>query len=530
VEAIAPELEAAVSELTEAFGALSPRARKGSSLTELSRSFVRLASQRDAGALLELAARLTGETLRLDWVLALAGRPEDLTPVSEWRRTVRVAPACDAEEASALASAMRWEPAHALLSASTAPLLQAVRDRGHAAIALLPLRAGGDVVGLLVGAARTERRFQADQHERAELLAAQAGAALGNLQRYEDVVAAALTDALTGLPNHRRFHEDGAALLDAARSNGSRVAVVVADLDDFKDLNDRRGHVAGDDALRLVGGILADGIRPDDRAYRLGGEEFGLLFPDTGKSNARTVCRRLQRALAAVDLDGWRLSVSIGVAGFPQDGDTLRDLLVAADAALYEAKRMGKDRITLADERLSARRLRGDMMAARGRRSFEQMRSLQALTAALGSARTPADAARIVLHELSAALPHDISRVYLADGAGGFGDAVARVGPLDSHGEELLRSLGWESGEQGRPILLDEAGGNGSALGGVVAAPCLADGRLVGAIVVASHIESRFDRDDQRLLDVIAHLAGLAAENLRLVGDLRARLRDGEDG
>jgi diguanylate cyclase (GGDEF)-like protein len=403
--------------------------------------------------------------------------------------------------------------------------LQAVRARGHASIALLPLRAGGEVVGLLAGAARAERRFQPEQHERAELLAAQAGAALGNLQRYEDVVAAALTDALTGLPNHRRFHEDGAALLEAARANDSGFAVVVADLDDFKDLNDRRGHVAGDDALRLVGAMLAEGLRPDDRAYRLGGEEFGLLLPETGKTNARTVCRRLQRALAAVDLDGWRLSVSIGVAGFPQDGETLRDLLVSADAALYEAKRMGKDRITLAEERLSARRLRGDTMAARGRRSFEQMRSLQALTAALGSARTPADAARIVLDELSAALPHDVARVYLADPDGGFGDPAASVGALDADAETGLQGLAIQSGQQGRPILLDDAG-NGSPLGGVVAAPCLADGRLVGAIVVASRLESRFDRDDQRLLDVIAHLAGLAAENLRLVADLRARLRD----
>jgi diguanylate cyclase (GGDEF)-like protein len=529
-DALAADLDASVGELVEAFGGLSPRARQGSPLTELSRSFVRLASQRDARSLLELAARLTGETLRLDWVLALTGRPDELEPVSEWRRTVRVEPACDAVEASALGAAMLWEPAHAVVTASTVPALQAVRDRGHAAVVLLPLRAGGDVVGLLVGAARAERRFQPEQHERAELLAAQAGAALGNLQRYEDVVAAALTDALTGLPNHRRFHEDGAALLEAARANGSSFAVVVADLDDFKDLNDRRGHVAGDDALRLVGAILAAGIRPDDRAYRLGGEEFGLLLPDTGKSNARTVCRRLQRALAAVDLDGWRLSVSIGVAGFPQDGETVRDLLVAGDAALYEAKRMGKDRITLAEERLSARRLRGDTMAARGRRSFEQMRSLQALTAALGAARTPRDAARIVLQELRAALPHDVSRLYLADADGGFAEAAARVGALDAEGEALLHGLAARSGEEGRPILLDDAGGEGSILGGTVAAPCLADGRLVGAIVVSASIESRFDRDDQRLLDVIAHLAGLAAENLRLVGDLRARLADGEQG
>ena len=194
---------------------------------------------------------------------------------------------------------------------------------------------------------------------------------------------ASLTDGLTGLPNHRRFHEDGAALIEACKVSGERFALVICDLDDFKDLNDRRGHVAGDDALRLVAGLLANGLRPDDRGFRLGGEEFGLLLPATTKSNARTVCRRLQRSLANVDLDGWRLTQSMGISSFPEDGETIRDLYAAADAALYEAKRLGKDRITLADEKLLARRTQGLSMAVRGRRSFEQMRHLQALASAL---------------------------------------------------------------------------------------------------------------------------------------------------
>jgi hypothetical protein len=224
------------------------------------------------------------------------------------------------------------------------------------------------------------------------------------------------------------------------------------------------------------------------------------------------------------------MSVSMGVAAFPQDGETVRDLLVAADAALYEAKRMGKDRITLADERLSARRLRGDTMAARGRRSFEQMRALQALTAALASARSPADVARIVLEQLASVLPHDVARVYLMPPEAPPGQPAAAVGGGGDEVEDLLAGLAAHAREDGRAYLVDDAGGDASAVRGVVAAPLPAEGRIVGALVVGSRLESRFDRDDQRLLDVIAHLAGLAAENLRLVDDLRARLGDGPAG
>jgi diguanylate cyclase (GGDEF)-like protein len=333
-------------------------------------------------------------------------------------------------------------------------------------------------------------------------------------------VAASLTDALTGLPNHRRFHEDGASLIDASRSSGQGFSLVIADLDDFKDLNDRRGHVAGDDALRLVATLFARGVRPDDRAYRVGGEEFALLLPATPKSNARTVCRRLQRTLAANDLDGWKLTCSLGIAQFPDDGETIRDLLAAADAALYEAKRLGKDRITLADEALSARRTQGESMAVRGRRSFEQMRHLQALAATLSGARTVEAVGDAVLEELLQALPHDASALYLLDGAALVPRAtrgpVGAVAPaLQAYGARAVadrRAFLVDDGCAEHPVLLEVP------LHGIVAAPLVAEDRAVGAIVAAARVRSRYDRDDQRLLEVIATVAGLAYANLRLLG------------
>ena len=200
------------------------------------------------------------------------------------------------------------------------------------------------------------------------MLAAQAGAALGNLQRYEDVVAASLTDALTGLPNHRRFHEDGAALLEAARA--TRRASPSWSATWTTSRTSTTGAATWPVTTRCTWSALLPTACGRTTAPTGSAARSSAAAAGDDKTNARTVCRRLQRALAAVDLDGWRLSVSIGVASFPQDGETLRDLLVAGDAALYEAKRMGKDRITMAEERLSARRLRGDTMPrAAGARS-----------------------------------------------------------------------------------------------------------------------------------------------------------------
>src|SRR4029078_4368696 len=128
------------------------------------------------------------------------------------------------------------------------------------------------------------------------------------LRRFRRKECEAATDALTGLANHRSFHETMRGLV-AARPAG--FALVLADIDDFKELNDTRGHVAGDDALREVAVLLRRGMRPADSVFRIGGEEFALLLPETTKANARTVCRRLQRSLTASHLGGWPRTLSV---------------------------------------------------------------------------------------------------------------------------------------------------------------------------------------------------------------------------
>jgi diguanylate cyclase (GGDEF)-like protein len=491
-EQMAIGLEAAAQVIADAYAALSPRARASDPTIRLSRALVRIAAQDDPTSVAELALRTVGELLRLEATAAYLGPPDGLRRLALWQRTHATVDAPSAEVVTRAAIRLGWDTGY-LTDADPA-------------VVIIPMRAGTELLGVIAGVGPVVEHL-----DEAELIAAHTATAIGNLLRYQSMVDLSLTDALTGLPNHRRFHEDGAALIEAA--GGEPFALVVADLDDFKDLNDRRGHVAGDEALGLVGRMLAASVRPDDRAYRLGGEEFALLLPATTKRNARTVCRRLQRALADIDLQGWRLTQSMGIASYPADGETLRDLLVAADAALYEAKRMGKDRITVADERLVARRTQGDSMATRGRRSFEQMGHLRSLAARLAGAHSIEAVAETVLDELSVAMPSESSILTLGDDR-----VIASRGPLP--GQDALRAAAASAFRQRRLSLVDDLGA--ARLRGALAAPLLAGDRAVGAIAIAATRPSSYDRDDQRLLEVIALVAGLACENLRLIEGLMA--------
>jgi diguanylate cyclase (GGDEF)-like protein len=496
--ALVTSLSEAAALIADAHAELSPRARTPSPTTRLSRALVRIAAQDDPARVAELALRSVGEVLGLESLEAFTGAPDELVRLAVWQQSHRAPPGPAPDAVRAAATRLGWETGY-------------VTD-GPLPLVVIPLRAGSELLGVMAGHGPVTDRL-----DEAELIAAHTATAIGNLLRYQSMVDLSLTDALTGLPNHRRFHEDGAALIEAtAGEPDAAFALVVADLDNFKDLNDRRGHVAGDEALRLVGQMLAAGVRPDDRAYRLGGEEFALLLPATTKRNARTVCRRLQRAMAAIDLQGWRLTQSMGVASYPADGGSVRDLLVAADAALYEAKRTGKDRITLASDRLVARRTQGDLMSARGRRSFEQMGHLRSLASRLAGARSTQAVAETVLDELAIAVPYDAAVVSV-------GETPLRVwrGEVPDAGRGVLEATAERTTRSRRPLLVDDLDAGG--LSGALATPLMAGDRAVGAIVIASVVPSSYDRDDQRLLEVIAHVTGLACENLRLLERVMTR-------
>ena len=154
-----------------------------------------------------------------------------------------------------------------------------------------------------------------------------------------------VTDDLTGLYNRRYLMETLTNEVRRSRRLEHPFALLMADVDHFKEYNDTSGHLAGDEALARVATILRETTRDVDCAARYGGEEFVVLMPETEAQGAIETARRIRERIAEDPLVGGKLTLSIGVAQFPDDGDAPEALLAAVDAALYQAKREGRDRV-----------------------------------------------------------------------------------------------------------------------------------------------------------------------------------------
>ena len=165
---------------------------------------------------------------------------------------------------------------------------------------------------------------------------------------------AARTDPLTGLQNRRGFEESFGAEVERAKREGRSLTVLLGDLDHFKSLNDRMGHPAGDAALVRVGQLLLSALRRPDPVARTGGEEFALILPGAAGEEAWGIAERLRASVEQTFRNqAVELTISLGLAQFPQDGDTADRLLDAADQALYAAKRLGRNRSVIFSEEIA---------------------------------------------------------------------------------------------------------------------------------------------------------------------------------
>ncbi len=222
----------------------------------------------------------------------------------------------------------------------------------HESLLLIPLMAGDHKLGMLNCRRMGLNRFTDEDLETATLFGHTAAMAWHNAQLYEELARRAMTDGLTGLNNSRWLREAGELEIADCRRRGMPLSVVLVDLDHFKSINDSGGHAAGDAVLQHVATELRRTTRAGDTAVRLGGEEFILLLRDADASGATRVAGDLRRALRNVPIPAVctgidHVTASIGIASFPTQGSRLEDLVRAADIAMYEAKRDGRDQVKL---------------------------------------------------------------------------------------------------------------------------------------------------------------------------------------
>jgi len=226
-------------------------------------------------------------------------------------------------------------------------------DAGFERLAF-PLRVGSSDFGSLV---LTSDTFEADHVETAVSLAAQVVVALENARLHRMVERQAMVDSLTGLANRRSFEESLRSELARATRFGDSVCVVLADLDDFKQVNDQHGHAAGDEVLKAFAGALRKTVRESDVAGRWGGEEFALVLPGTDAAGGARLAERARAAIEGRRVkmpngDFCAVTASFGVASFPESHE-LGEILAAADSALYAAKGEGKNRVVVSAESIT---------------------------------------------------------------------------------------------------------------------------------------------------------------------------------
>lgn len=184
---------------------------------------------------------------------------------------------------------------------------------------------------------------------------ARAGVGIENVIRHQDAQRRSITDGLTGVWNRRYLELRAREELERSIRFSRPFSLLMIDLDNFKEVNDRFGHRSGDEVLVEVARRMTEATRELDTCARYGGDEFVLLLPETDDEGARIVADKLRRSIATrpirvTDVGELAVTVSIGVAAFPEHGKTLGEVLQKADLALYGAKRSGKNRVVVAGD------------------------------------------------------------------------------------------------------------------------------------------------------------------------------------
>ena len=404
-------------------------------------------------------------------------------------------------------------------------------DEPEALIAV-PLIARGIVKGTLnIYRLGEDASFSDDEFELACRFADAAALALDNAQIRARLEYQAQTDSLTGLYNHRYFHERLRAELTRASRSRDAVAVLMLDIDDFKRVNDVHGHGSGDQVLTELADLLRGALRGSDVVCRLGGEEFGVIMPSGDAGDALTLARRLTDALDGVEFGpAGKITISVGISQGPEHAMNPRELVACAEAAMMTAKARGKNQIVLFDEH-SDERPDGKPISGRDVRSIAHLKMLQSLAGKLNRLNDVRQIGEVIADELRLLIDYHNCRVSVIEG-----DEVV---PIAFRGELLSRSgervdfprtrigegITGHVAESAEPLLVPNTleceyavmiPGTHMIEESQIAVPLRYGARVIGVVAISKLGVGQFDEDDVRLLEVLAGHASVALENARL--------------
>lgn len=395
----------------------------------------------------------------------------------------------------------------------------------------IPLIARGGIKGALNIYRVGLTEFTEEEFQLAVRFGDAAALALDNAQVRATLEFQAQTDSLTGLWNHRVFHERLRREVVRASAERGTVALLMLDLDDFKRVNDIYGHAVGDQVLAELAIELGATVRQNDAVCRTGGEEFAIIVPTADLAAALVLAERVAErvALATFDPVG-PLTVSIGIAIGPEHAANPRELVACAELAMMTAKARGKSRIVVFHEDESER---PDALTARTAdvRSLAHLKMLHGVSSRLTRLLEIDEIGSTVADELRQLIDYHNCRVFLRDGD----DLrpIAFRGDLTQGNESALDVLATKVGvgvtghvaATGEAFLTGDAAhcGIGHHIEGtadieesLLAVPLRYGVEVVGVLVISKLGLDQFDADDQRLLEVLAGHASVAFVNARL--------------
>lgn len=398
------------------------------------------------------------------------------------------------------------------------------------ALISVPLLARGQIKGALNLYRQNDRVFTHDEFRLAKVFSEAAALAIDNANVRSALEHQAQTDPLTGLYNHRFFHERLRSEISRASRAHDSVALLMFDIDDFKKLNDVHGHGLGDQVLLSVAEILRSTIRASDVACRIGGEEFAVILPSCDAGDALGLARRLRDRLAVMEMPpAGSITVSTGIAQGPEHAMNPRELVSCAEAAMMAAKARGKDRSVLfggdALERPEVAGSRNDV------RSIAHLKMLQSLAGKLNRLNDVKQIAETIADELRTLIDYHSCRIYVAEDVEL--TPIAVRGDLAAYGEISSGALATKIGEgvtgraaeSGRSLLIPNAlecdfavtvPGTDEIEESLLCVPMMYGARVNGVITVSKLGSDQFDTDDLRLVEVLSGQASVALENARL--------------